>query len=497
MDGFGHRVVWSLMLTAATLSAFAAEPATPDSAAGEMLLTNDQGQVVSSTADSVPESLRPSSAIGLKHQTPHTHRGVKLTGQALEKLDRLWADRPDFELFPSVPPPLASYLYSSGEFGNTAIRPGPLIDVMPLEPQIQGAKSWLSRYGLRYELEQTVTTAEMTDVVKGDDNLGNYNFDFKAKWAVFDAKGAGTAGWISTKIEYQTSLSGAQGQTARTNIDSLTNPTEFWSTHSGLRVPELAWQQSFFSGKAVVLAGVISQSNYLDANAYAETGRGQFINSALVNSQVLPLPSYSYGLNLQWQPSSDWYSLLGYSVGNARAGESPSTNFSWGSWSLEWEIGYAPDDFFGLGPGIYRIQPFLARANDTEQGGLSFNLQQQLGRHSPFGWFGRFGFGGSQVSGGAKAQIGTGIVMQSPLKYAGWAPRLTNDTLGVGFVWSQPSATTKTVYHNNETVFETFYTLQVTPTSQLQPDLQIVWNPAFNPDAGPAVVFQLQYILKW
>jgi hypothetical protein len=33
--------------------------------------------------------------------------------------------------------------------------------------------------------------------------------------------------------------------------------------------------------------------------------------------------------------------------------------------------------------------------------------------------------------------------------------------------------------------------------SQLQPDLQIVWNPAFNPDAGPAVVFQFQFILKW
>ena len=101
------------------------------------------------------------------------------------------------------------------------------------------------------------------------------------------------------------------------------------------------------------------------------------------------------------------------------------------------------------------------------------------------------------MSGGAKAEVGTGFVMQAPLKYAGWVPQLTNDLLGVGFVWSQPSATTKTVYHNNEYVFETFYTLQLTPTSQLQPDLQIVWNPAFNPDPGPAVVFQFQFLLKW
>src|SRR4030095_15431633 len=155
-------------------------------------------------------------------------------------------------------------------------------------------------------------------------------------------------------------------------------------------------------------------------------------------------------------------------------------------------------DFLGLGPGIYRVQPFLGRSSGGGgQSGLSFTLQQHLGPRSPFGWFGRFGFGGSQVSGGAKAEVGTGFVMQAPLKYAGWVPQLTNDLLGVGFVWSQPSATTKTVYHDNEYVVETFYTLQLSPTSQLQPDLQIVWNPAFSPDPGPAVIFQFQFLLKW
>ncbi|HTS53032.1 MAG TPA: carbohydrate porin [Burkholderiales bacterium] len=52
------------------------------------------------------------------------------------------------------------------------------------------------------------------------------------------------------------------------------------------------------------------------------------------------------------------------------------------------------------------------------------------------------------------------------------------------------------MYHNDEYVFETFYALQLTPMSRLQPDLQIVWNPAFNPDSGPAVVFQFQFLLK-
>ena len=87
--------------------------------------------------------------------------------------------------------------------------------------------------------------------------------------------------------------------------------------------------------------------------------------------------------------------------------------------------------------------------------------------------------------------------MQAPLHYTGWAPQLTNNLVGVGFVWSQPSSTVKTVYHENEYVFETYYTLQLTPTARLQPDLQVVWNPGFNPDPGPVVVFQLQFLLKW
>ena len=146
-----------------------------------------------------------------------------------------------------------------------------------------------------------------------------------------------------------------------------------------------------------------------------------------------------------------------------------------------------------------RLMPQRSRGpvGSSVQGGVGFDLQQQLGANSPLGWFGRFGHANSQVSAGGKNQIGTGFVMLAPLHYAGWVPELSNDLMGVGFVWSQPSTTSKIVYHENEYVFDTFYTLQLSPLSRVQPDLQIVWNPAFNPDPGPAVVFQIQFLLRW
>ena len=254
---------------------------------------------------------------------------------------------------------------------------------------MQGAKYRFSEYGFRYSLDQTFNFVTMTDVKAGDNG---------------------------------------DAQDARHSLGSITDPTSIWSSHNGVRIPELAWQQSLRDGDLVAVAGMVSQRNYFDGNAYAHTGCGQFMNSAPVHSLVLP---------------------------------------------------------------------FVARAGGPTEGGLCFNLQQQLGADSPLGWFGRFGWGGSQVTSGASAQAGTGLVLQAPLKHAGLFPRLSNDLLGLGFFWSQPSATAKTVFHENGYGLEAFYTLQLSPLLRLQPDVQLIWNPAFNPNPGPAVVGQLQVILSW
>jgi porin len=467
-----------------------------DSSPGQVILIDNRGRVVIQPASSLHPDLLPPADIGLERQIPSPISGAK---QPAEVTQRIEASRPaGFQVFPAVQPHLASYLASQDENGNTAARPGALLPLFPLEPLVQGEKYRLSGDGLRYSLQQTFTYAGLTNEMKGGSELGYYTFDLVTKWAVFDAPSSGSAGWISAQIEAKTGL-GADGQTqdARTNLGSVTDPTGIWSSHNGFRLPELAWQQSLRHGEVVLLAGMVFQGNYLDGNSYANTGRGQFVNSALIDTMVMPLPNYNFGVNLQWQPSEEWYGMFGASAGNGHAGVAPWTGFNWDNWSLISEFGYAPDDFLGLGPGIYRIQPFLARAGGPVQGGVGFNFQQQLGQHSPFGWFGRFGVGGSQVSAGASTQIGTGFVLHAPLENAGVVKRLSNDLLGVGFVWSQPSATTQTVYHRNEYVFETFYTLQLSPTTRLQPDMQLVWNPAFNPDPGPATVFQIQAIIAW
>ena len=488
-----RQIILPIALATATLTA-AAAPAPSSSSSGNLLLLDNFGRVVQVPTNEVPTSLQPPADIGTTRQLPNPTAGASLPAEILK---RAHAATNGFQFFPAMPPRLMPYLASQDDYGNTAIRPGALFFFTPLEGLVQGGKYRLSDWGFRYSLDQTLTYASLTGVKKGSSDLSFYTLDLKSKLAVYDAPDAGTAGWISSQIEAKNGLDASGGaQSAKSNLGTLTDPTGIWSSVNGFRIPELAWQQSARHGEIVVVAGMVSQQNYIDGNAYAASGRSKFINSALIHSQVLPLAQNNFGVNLQWQPLDEWYALAGASMGNAPSGNSPWTDFSSANWSVPMELGYAPRDFLNLGPGVYRLQPFAAAVDGSSGGGLCCNLQQQLGADSPLGWFGRAGFGNSKVSAGADRQIGSGFVLQGPMEHL-LLQRTSNDFLGVGFVWSQPSDTTKTVYHENEYVMETVYALQLTPTIKIQPDFQMIWDPVFHKDVDHATVFQIQLVLAW
>jgi hypothetical protein len=486
-----------ILVTVALMASAAREWAAPgesNSAPGTMLLIDSLGRVVSVPTNEVPSGLGPPSGTGINRQIPQPSEGSIVPDEVLQRTREGAAG---FQFFPAVPPALNSYLASQDEYGNTAMRPGPLFPIAPFEPIVQGGKYWLSDHGFRYSLEQTYTYVSMTDVMKGNHTLEFYSLNLKSKWAIFDAPQDGTAGWISSQIEAKSGFGlDSEDQSPKSNLGTVTDPSGIWSSVNGIRVPELAWQESLAGGSVVAVAGMVNQGNYMDRNAYAQSSGNEFFNSAFCHSMVLPLASYNFGLNLQWQPLPQWYGMMGGSVGDAAAGTAPWNSLNGDNWSALWEFGYAPSDVFGLGPGIYRAQPFVAQVGEFTGGGLGFDLQQKLGPHTPFGWFGRFGFGDTDVTSGAKTQVGTGIAIQGPFKHL-LLQRTSNDLLDIGFVWSQPSASSKRVEHSNEYVLETKYALQLTPTVKLQPDFQMVWNPAYNSKASQAAVFQLQVYLAF
>lgn len=488
----------SLLLTGPVHPGLSAADSTSDSPASDFLQMDSLGRLVVTPTHAVPEELLPPSGLGMGSQTPNPSRGNTVPPAITQRLDTV-ADSspPSWTWFPAELPPLMPYLAGNDRFGNTALRPGALFPSTPVDASVQRVKYELSRVGLNFSLAQNLSLVMLGDSIQGDEFLSAYSLNFAAKWTVFSSAGGEWAGWISSQIEAQEGLGGrSRNQTPQENLGTFTNPSGVWSSHVGFRIPELAWQQSFARGQVVALAGIVSQGNYLDANAYANSARGQFLNSGLINSMVLPLSDYNPGVNLQWQPNHRWYFQVGSSAGAATAGQSLGSDFSWETWSVAGEAGYVPADVAGLGPGVYRLQPFVASAGGPTQGGLALNLQQQLGHQVPVGWFGRFGVGGSAVT-QASAQVGTGFVVQAPLRHLGWMDSQPNDALGFGLVWSRPSALSTVPAPRNETIFEMGYVIHLTPLLRLQPDVQIVWNPAYRAESARAVVFQLQFDASW
>ena len=468
----------------------------PTNAAAVPFLLNDRfGHSTRVPTNEVPSSLRPPARIGLGQQIPVTPKG---TPQSEDVRERILESKSGREWLPSTPPVMMPYLANLDEYGNTAIQPGALFAFEPVVP-VQEAKYALSELGLRYSFYQSLTTVSMTDVASGASALQYYTATFFGKWAVTEVSDPVRAGWLSTEANVQLGLSPAsRTQSPQGNLGTVANPLATVYGPNGGWMSELAWQTMLADGKVVVLGGLVDQSNYLDANTYANTSQGQFLNSAFCNSQVLPLSYNNLGLNLQYQPSDWGYLMLGTGANNQAAGESPFNHLSFDNWSYLLEFGLTPGNVLGLGSGVYRVQPFVATVDGVTQPGVGLNVQQQLGTNSPFAWFGRFGVGGSRVTrDGAEAQAATGIAMKAPLQYAGLCPRLSSDYAGVGFVWSRPSAVMEPAAHRNEYGLESMYVLQLTPLTSIQPDLQVIWNPAGNAAAEYNIVFQLQLNLTW
>lgn len=462
---------------------------------GQLLLHDRLGHTVHTSTNEVNPLLLPPPSTGLSNQIPTAPKG---TPQPEEIHRRIVESKTRREWLPPTPPVLMPYLANLDEYGNTAIQPGAVFPVDPLSKAPQAGKYAASDIGLRYSLYQSLTMVSMTDVNSGASALQYYTATFFGKWAVAEMSDAGRASWISTEANVQLGLSPAsRTQTPVGNLGTVVNPQTTVFGPNGIWLSELAWQQSLMDGKFVFLVGQVDQSNYLDANTYANNSQGQFLNSAFVNSQVLPFSFNNLGLNLQYQPNGSWYAMVGTGALNQSPGQSPFQILGFNNWSYLLEFGLTPTNFMGLGPGVYRVQPFITTVQGRTQGGVGLNLQQQLGATSPWAWFGRFGVGGQQVTlNGAAAQIASGLALQGPLAYAGLFPKQSNDYLGAGVFWSRASEIMEPVVHANEYGFEVTYVLQLTPLASLQPDLQMVWNPADN-SAARNLIFQLQLNLAW
>jgi len=366
---------------------------------------------------------------------------------------------------------LASALLAGSPAGAEGSAPAALeapgADWNLLARPVTALQTRLEDAGITFTVDLAFIDQYADRVLRGQHNYGTFAWRTLGDWKLTSSErwGQGRLNWNllgAVGLDYDTG-----SQTIDGNIGSVSVPhTNVVPDPAAL--DELFWTQIAAAGRFVVHAGKINQNTHFDANRVANDGFRQFLGGALENNPSIPWPEYGgLGALFRLQLGSDAYVMLG-------AADSSSTEpFAFwktvddGSWYQLAELDLTRR-IPGLGLGHYRLTPWHNHLSGEDGWGVGLSFDQELGSPHPLAFF-RFGVGDEDVT-PVETFVSGGLAWQAPFARSG-------DVIGLGVAWSDPSPSAGA---RNETLLELFYRVRLSPSIELTPDLQLVFDPANN-----------------
>ena len=449
----------------------------------------------------------PAAATGTSAGQPVRDESMRQAGTAEELAEQAsappnegpgpFAAQPGFKLFPTEPPRMMPYLAQANLYNSDCLREGALVEHDPVSEAAQAVKTALAGIGINYAFWQSYTFAGQSGSVQGRRDVFNYySANFYGTWAIFSSdEMGGTAGWLTAAASAGTGLGyDANDESPKASAGTLGFPMGV-DYGDQVFLFQLAWQQSFLDGQLVVTAGYLDQENYMDLNTYANNQYNQLQNYEFVTPSVFPISFQSMGAVVQWQPVDWFYFMCCTAANNTQPRQSPFEGVSLDDWTSVFEFGYVYEDLLGLGPGVFRAEPYYATVEGSGGAGLVFNVEQKLGKDLPLGCFARAGWGNPNVAklGGTQAMFAGGLVLSGPTPTTFFKGEQAY--LAGGFWWlesAQPATLGQSEYG-----FELTYVLQLTPTLTLQPDLQVMLDPVDNPTSDAVIEMTVQLNMTW
>lgn len=267
----------------------------------------------------------------------------------------------------------------------------------------------------------------------------------------------------------------------------------------GMDIIELYYEGTFFEDTLQIRVGKLDITGgfecrncpvSFDGSMYANDEVTQFLNGALVNNPTIPFPDYGMGAVVHWNPTEHWYLSFGAADAQADRRETGfNTTFHDDPHFLYLaETGITPRIDSAKGPlqGAYRVglwydpQPkaYDGGSEETNDCGFYLSCDQMLTRENNdpddtqgLGSFLRYGYAPSN-----KNDITQ--FYSFGIQYQGLFDGRDNDVLGLGYangIFSDKAAAT--YLEDYESVFEAYYSADVTGWMTLTPSVQYLTNP--------------------
>jgi len=355
-----------------------------------------------------------------------------------------------------------------------------------VEPYFEWKKSLQEKYGLSFGVDYTGVYLKANNSPAGaEDKAGSGITRFFGSWDLIGRK-SGNTGSLVWKVEHRHKYTDIPPSAFGFNLGyaGLIEPP---FSDQGFRWTNLYWRQRWNKGRIALLAGFLDATDYLDVYALASPWTG-FQNFAFsTGTLTIPVPNDAALGAAAGGMLTDSLFLIGGLVDRNADPTKPFEGFSNFVNDREYftsaEIGWTPSH-----DRIYLDNAHLTfwhadertEAGEPKGWGVNFSFTRYLaGKWLPFI---RAGY----------AEDGGSLMQKSVSAGVGFQPIPKGDLLGVGLNWGQPNEDTFGPGLRDQYTAEVFYRWQLAPQLAITPDVQLIIDPALDPQESSIWVFGLR-----
>jgi len=264
---------------------------------------------------------------------------------------------------------------------------------------------------------------------------------------------------------------------------SLTGIT--WSD-AGWLLSNFYWHQQFLNNRWAFVAGIVDVTDYVDTYGLVNPWT-DFINSTFGTSPTIAAPGQGLGIAVRGSLTTNIYVLAGFADANGKPTvplRTFDTFFTEGEYFKHLELGWHGSWERRMADNIHLT---FWQTDSRPQAGIPSGWGAALSANWLFKdhWLPFLRAGWSDGGGGvpleATAAVGVGYYLRDQ-----------TDLLAFGFNWGRPSDKTLGSGLRDEYTMEILYRLHLLRRLTITPDVQILINPALNPDADVVAVFGLR-----
>lgn len=359
----------------------------------------------------------------------------------------------------------------------------PVFETGFLDSYHERKKSFAERIGFSYGVDYSAVFLSATDSLGKDDASGGM-IRFYGTWDLAGRK-SGNTGTFVWKVEHRHKYGSIPplGLSFDLGNVGLFEPP---FSDQGLRLTNLYWRQRLNGGRFAFVAGFLDATDYFDVYALASPWTG-FMNFAFsTGTTTATLPNDALlGLAAAGMVTDKMYIIGGLGDLNSDPTdpfEGFDTFFDDREYFTHVEIGWTTSkDRIYLDNTHFTLWHADDRKKAGIEDGWGFNFS--FSRFINDWWmpFARAGW----------SEDGDSLMKKSLSTGVGFKPADSHGLLGVGINWGEPADSFGPGV-DDQYALEAFYRLQISDEVTITPDVQLLLDPALNPDESSIWVFGLR-----